>query len=31
MRQTSQITLYAFGEGFDLPEISPYCTKAEFT
>jgi glutathione S-transferase len=29
MRQNSQITLYAFAEGFGLPEISPYCTKAE--
>lgn len=24
-----QITLHIFGEGFGLPEVSPYCTKAE--
>ena len=26
---TSTITLYSIGSGFGLPEISPYCTKAE--
>ena len=25
----STITLYGFGAGFGLPEVSPYCTKAE--